>query len=135
MVIFDKDFYDFLQSMGIAYSHSKMSTLEDRVERLEKLVYELYKEIKKIKADANKEIEKKDQQERIAKREKEEKYRLNDHVIISEDLTINGKTIKKGSKGIIDNILTSYYGISYIIKLDEDELEIQIPETSFEIKD
>ena len=75
MVIFDKDFYDFLQSMGIAYSHSKMSTLEDRVERLEKLVYELYKEIKKIKADANKEIEKKDQQERLAKREQEERNR------------------------------------------------------------
>ena len=133
MTIFDKDFYDLIQSMGIAYSHTKIESIEDRVELLEKLVYELCKEIKKLKVSELKEIEKKEREERIATRDKEKKYHLNDVVIIKQELNIEGNVIKIGTKGIIDNILSSSNGIKYVIKLDGCDLEIQVSECSFEL--
>ena len=133
MAIFDKDFYDLIQSMGIAYSHSKIGSIEDRVERLEKLVYELCKEIKKMKVVELKEIEQKEREERIALRDKEKKYHLNDAVIIKQELNVDGNVIKNGAKGIIDNILSSSNGIKYVIKLNERDLEIQVSEDCFEL--
>ena len=134
MAIFDKNFIDFMQSMGIAYSHSKMGTVEERIARLEKLVYELYKEIKKMQSSELKATEKKGREERIAKIEKDKKYHLNDCIIITKEMTVDGNVVGKGSKGIIDNILRSYGGIQYMIKLNENNLLIQITEDDFELE-
>lgn len=132
MVIFDKDFVDTMQGLGIAYTHGKIDSLEGRVERLEKLTYELYKIIKDLKSKKDNEIELKEREEQKEKAEREQKYHLNDCVVILKDIEVDGNAVKKGTKGIIDNRLISFGGIKYIIKLDKSKSTIELTESDFE---
>ena len=133
MAIINKGFIDMMQNFSIVDAYAEIKALQERVDRLEKLTNELYKEIKQLNSEKEKKIEEKKRQERIVKREKEQKYHLNDHVIITKDITINGKELCKGTKGIIDNRITSSRGVQYIIKLDDDGSTIGVAEEHFEV--
>lgn len=133
MGLLDQKDIDILQSLGIASAHNKVGSLEERVKRLEKIVYELCKEIKKLQLQLDDRESKKSREEKTKKLNKQGEYNLGDSVIITEDINNNGGTIAAGTKGIIDNKLASMDGIFYIIKLNDSASTIKAKEKSFEL--
>ena len=55
-----------------------------------------------------------------------ELIKLEDKIMLLNDITLNGKTFKKDSIGVVDNILVNSYGTTYVIILDNDPDKTEI---------
>lgn len=122
---------DDLQNISIGFSYQRILNLEERIARLEKLVKELMAKIEKLSPEEDKNITKLVEEIAPIKKKKEEKYKLSDHVVFLEDVLVDGKIIDAGTKGIIDNRLSSSNGIYYIIKIDDSEMMVKVTEDLF----
>lgn len=130
-----QDIYDWIQDYKINSNVKKTYALDFRVSRLEKLVYELCLEIQKMKLESQKQekesIEdvKKTTMSTISNNE----FHLDDRILMTKDIIYKNKTIKQGTKGVIDNRLSSISGVLYIIKLDDGKTTIQVSDDCFEL--